>query len=346
MSLRVAVVGETFAASRTPQRIQALRGMGHQVTAIATLPEGHCYETRPTLADRIRYRLRRPADKAGANAALLEAARRGLDLVWLDNATTIRPVTLEALRALSPGVKVAWYCEDDMMNPRLGSIWLDQAMPLFDLWVTTKSFNARPHELPSRGVRRILVVDNCYDPVSHFSVELEERERVRWGAEISFIGTYEAPRAASLLHLAQVGLPVRVWGNGWGSMAGVHPLLNIEGRPVYGHEFRSVVAATALNLCFLRKTNRDLQTCRSIELPACGGFMIHERNDEIAALLHDGVHAVLFSDDRELIDLCAYWRNEGAGRAAIAAAGRRRVAELGLNHAGMLGRALAELGLD
>ena len=98
-----------------------------------------------------------------------------------------------------------------------------------------------------------------------------------------------------------------VWGNGWEKLRGRHENLKIEGRPAYNDEFAKVVAASMVNLCFLRHANRDLQTCRSIELPACGGFMVHERNDEIEALLRDLREAVYFSDDDELLSLCRFW---------------------------------------
>ncbi|MBI3445510.1 MAG: glycosyltransferase family 1 protein [Magnetospirillum sp.] len=345
-SLRIALVGETFAASRTPQRVQAMRDMGHTVTAIPTTVEGRTYETRPSLMDRLRYRLRLPADPAGANAALVEAARGGLDLVWLDNAAIIRAATLEEVRRLCPRVKLAWYCEDDMMNPRLGSRWLDRALPLFDLWITTKSFNARPEEMPSRGVRRILVVDNCYDAALHRPATPTADDFARLGADIAFIGTFEAPRAADLLALARAGLNVRVWGNGWAAMIGAHPLLKIENRPIYNQDFALAIACTRINLCFLRKANRDLQTCRSMEIPACGGFMAHERNDEIARLFLPDRHAAYFSHAGELVELCRQWLADETGRARVAAAGRARVEELGLDHATMIGRALAALFPD
>lgn len=341
--MRIALVGETFAASRTPQRTAAMRALGHEVTTIPTTVEGRTYETRPSLMERLRYRLRLPADPAGANASLLLAARRGIDVAWLDNAAIIRAPTLREVRRLSPGVKLVWYCEDDMMNPRLGSRYLDAALPLFDLWVTTKSFNANPEEMPSRGVRRMMVVNNCYDPAIHRPVDPGPGDRERLGAGIAFIGTYEAPRAADLLDLARAGLPVRVWGNGWSGMVGAHPLLTIENRPVYNRDFALAVGCTDINLCFLRKANRDLQTCRSIEVPACGGFMLHERNEEIRGLFAENEQAGYFDGGADLIAACRRWLSDPDGRQRVAAAGRRRVEELGLDHQSMLRRALDRL---
>ena len=102
-----------------------------------------------------------------------------------------------------------------------------------------------------------------------------------------------------------------------------------------------------VNLCFLRHANRDLQTCRSIELPACGGFMVHERNDEIEALLRDLREAVYFSDDDELLSLCRFWLDRKDRRKSIATNARKRVEALELSHQANISRILGALdGID
>ena len=112
----IVVVGETFAASRTPQRVAAMRRLGHTVRTVPTMPPGVDYETAPSLATRLRYRLRVPGDPAGANAAILSAAG-GADILWLETARMIRPSALCRLKALNPDTAIVCYSEDDMMNP-------------------------------------------------------------------------------------------------------------------------------------------------------------------------------------------------------------------------------------
>ncbi len=340
---RIAVVGETFESSRTVQRARTLGRMGHDVTAIPTTPPGWNYETPPGLMVRIAHRLRVPGDPAKANQGILAAVENGCDIVWIEAAKMIRAATLRRAREINPGVKILWYCEDDMINPAHRSRWLDSAIPLFDLWVTTKSFNAEAAEMPSRGARKILFVDNSFDPALHRPIALDDEQRERFGAAISFIGTYEEPRAQSLLALARAGMAVRVWGNGWGHLVDVEPNLKVENRPVYNDDFARVVAASTLNLGFLRKANRDLQTCRSIEIPACGGFMVHQRNPEISALLRENHEAVYWSSNDELVAVCRAWSGQHEGRKLIALAGRERVLELGLSHDKNIGRMLSSL---
>lgn len=286
------------------------------------------YESTPAVLDRVRYRLRRPADPVGANEQILEiTAKEKFDVIWLDRAVTIKGQTLAAVKASSPATKVVWYAEDDMMNPVHRTRWVESAIPHIDLWVTTKSFNAENSEVPSLGVNRVKFVNNAYDLKLHTPATLNEEERTIYGAAVGFVGTYEKQRADSLVFLARNGIAVRVWGNGWARLTDRPDNLLIENRPVYDEEYGKVVAATNINLCFLRKGNRDLQTCRSLELPAFGAFMLHERNDEICALFREDQEAGYFGTDTELLSQCRRWLDDEKSRKAIAGAARLRVIE-------------------
>jgi spore maturation protein CgeB len=343
--LRIVFVGETMPGSRTPQRVRAFQQLGHSVEVISTNGPGRTFEDRPTFADRVRYRLRRPRDEGGANQALLAAAKV-CDLMWIENALALRPETMSAVKRSAPQAPLVWYCEDDMMNPRLGSVWIDRALPLFDLWVTTKSFNARPEEMPARGVRRILFVDNSYDPRVHRRLTLTADEAAMFGADVAFVGTFETPRAASLLALARAGIQVRVWGNGWSHLRDAHPGLRIEERPVYGDDYARAVNATRINLAFLRKANRDLQTCRTVEIPACAGFMLHERSDEAERLFVPDREAAFFTTDDELVAACRRWLADEPGRRTVAEAGYARLQSGAHTHADRLRTVLRELNLS
>jgi spore maturation protein CgeB len=332
-SLRIIFVGQTVPGSRTLQRIQAMERLGHEVRVVSTNLSGDTYEDRPSVIQRIRYRLRLPVDRASANEALIrEAGSSKSDMIWLERAVEIRPAILRAVKSLNPDVKLVWYAEDDMMNPVHLSRYVEQSLPLFDLWVTTKSFNAKPEEMPARGLRRALFVNNSIDPEIHRPQSVDDEMRVEFGADIGFIGTYEKERAESIRQLCLAGLAVRVWGNGWDKMTSRPDNLRVEGRPIYDLEYAKAVSATKINLCFLRKDNRDLQTCRSIEIPAIGGFMLHERNGEIMDLLAEGTEAAYFGNDDELIEACRYWLANDGAREKIARNGHDNIVRNGYRH--------------
>jgi len=341
-ALHILFVGQLAPGSRTNQRIRALRELGHTVAVVSTHPPGSSYENRPSIMERLHYRLRLPLDTGNANRAIRnEAAARPYDILWLDRAVSIRGSTLLAAKHSNPNLCVVWYAEDDMMNPHHLSRWTELALPFFDLWVTTKSMNARPEEMPAKGARNVMFVDNSYDPAIHRPVPVDADDRAAYGSDISFVGTYEAERAQSLVRLAERGFDVRIWGNGWKKLRHRPAGLRVEQRPVYDDDYAKVVCASRLNLCFLRKENRDLQTCRSIEIPAMGGLMMHERNPEIARLFKEGEEAVFFSNDAELADECAALLKDGARERRIAEAGHRAVLAGAFRHHDRLTQILA-----
>ncbi len=309
-----------------------MQAEGVNVAVVPTVPEGNDYDTPPTISARVRYRLRRPADPANANVGILTAVKPETDILWLDAADMVRRDTVAKARRIAPGLRVVWYAEDDLMNSRLRTVWLEKLIPEIDLWVTTKSFNTAPDEMPSLGVRKMLFVNNSYDPSVHRPVDVPETGSERFGTDISFVGTYEEPRARSIASLATAGFRVRVWGNGWGRCPVSHDNMEVMNATVYNDDYARVIGASAINLCFLRHANRDLQTCRSIEIPACGGFMVHERNDEITTLLREDAEAVYFGSDSELVEKCDYWLKRPVERADVSGRARRRVQQLELDH--------------
>ena len=58
---------------------------------------------------------------------------------------------------------------------------------------------------------------------------------------------------------------------------------------------------------FLRKVNRDKITTRSIEIPACRGFMLAERTKAHENLFQENIEADLFSNNNELYEKIKYF---------------------------------------
>ena len=165
----------------------------------------------------------------------------------------------------------------------------------------------------------------------------------RLGGTAGFIGTFENERALALLGLARAGIPVRVWGNGWDAWRGRHERLVIEGRAVYGEDYVKALCATDVNLGFLRKAHQDQHTDRSVEIPACGAFLLVERTDEHARLFEEGIEAEFFGDLFELTAKAHHYIAHPDERKRIAAAGRERCLADDYSHDAALRRMLSVL---
>lgn len=309
------------------QRARALSELGHTVVHIpSNIPR---LWRLPCQIDpiynlyRVANRIRRAPDFYGANVrALWAASRRTFDVVWVDKGLWISPGTLDQLRALQPRARFVTYSPDDMLNPANQSPRYLRSIGRYDLHITTKSYNVA--ELEQLGAKEVLFVDNAFDPAIHRPIELSQEDEARFAAEVGFIGYFEQERAELMYRLAVAGIPVTVRGPNWRLFKKSHPLLEVIDTYVGDDDYARVLSATKINLGFLRKGNRDLQTTRSVEIPACRAFMLAERTAEHRRLFEEGKEAEFFASFEELLAKCRHYLAHDLERRKIAAAGYRR----------------------
>jgi len=342
--MKILYVGPLFYGSTCLQRLKALEYLGHEVLPVDTCPP-QAARREQRLWERAWRKCWGPRDWSRANQAILRlAAEKQPQILWVDKGLTIKPQTLEAAKKLAPGIVRVSYSPDDMANPKNQSRRYLAGVPLYDLHVTTKSYNVA--ELHNLGAPRVLFLDNAYCPFTHRPVSLTAEEKERLGGPVGFIGTYEEDRAAALLFLAEQGLPVRVWGKWPRSWRNRHPNLRVMGKALWGNDYAQALCAFDINLAFLSKRNRDLQTTRSMEIPACGGFMLAERTAEHQRLFEEGVEAEFFASREEMLNKILYYLEHGEQRRRVARAGRERCRRDGYSNVARLNSVLGHLSRE
>ncbi|HEX5043067.1 MAG TPA: glycosyltransferase [Candidatus Polarisedimenticolaceae bacterium] len=334
---RIVYVGPR--SGTTLHRARALESLGAEIVWVEA-DVLHSWVARQLY--RVGNRLRRPPDVFGANAGLLQAVRaHRAEVLWVDKGRSIRADTLRAARDAAPGIRLVNYSPDDMFNLANQSRQYCRAIPEYDLHVTTKSYNVA--ELRAAGARDVLFVDNAYEPEVHRPLALTDEERRLYGADVGFVGMYESERADVMLALAQAGIPVTVWSADWNPARHRHGNLQVHRRFLDGLDYARAVNATRINLGFLRKVNRDLQTTRSIEIPACAAFLLAERTDEHRRLFREGEEAEFFGSTDELIRKCRHYLGQEDARRRIAEAGRQRCLTSGYSNRERLAGVLAHV---
>jgi len=346
-SLRIAFVGWLSPGQTSLQRLHALERLGHLVRGIdATPPPGPWVLELPYRISGKLFRLginvAGPCDRNRENARILTLFREAeWDILWADKGMTVEACTLAEVRRLQPRCRIVGYSPDDMYARHNQSRAFLQSLPLYDVYFTTKSYGVR--ELELLGAKEVHFVGNAYDPPTHRPMVVGEKDRQRFGGGVGFIGSYEAERYQSIEFLVANKVPVRVWGSDWPTK-GIPKGLQIEQRCLWGDDYALATCAFNIDLGFLRKMNRDLQTTRSIEIPACGAFMLAERTCEHQSLFEEGKEAEYFDSNEELLDKVRYYLSHDDQRKRIAAAGRERAVRSGYSNEVRLSNMLKIVG--
>ena len=257
------------------------------------------------------------------------------DIIWIDKGTIVFPETLRDIKKHSPKTKIISYSPDNMALRHNQSQQYVECIPYYDYIITNKSYII--DDMKKLGAKNVTFVNNSYSEEFHKPYELSEEERNELGGDVGFIGAWEEERCKSILYLVDHGVKVKVFGDAkWNKYAKYSPNLTIMGRLLTNEDYCKSLSEFRISLCFLRKMNFDTQTTRSVEIPACGGFMLAERTDEHLSLFEENKEAAYFSSDKELMEKCIYYLTNEEERRKIAAAGRERALTSGYSNEDMI----------
>ncbi len=175
------------------------------------------------------------------------------------------------------------------------------ALPRYDWVFTTKSFGL--NDLREQlGMTRASKIDHAFDPDLHRPVRLTQDDIARYQCDVSFIGTWSPKKERVLTSLVSARPNLRSEcgaTNGIGRNAAGPLAKHIERRAVVGAEYVRAIAASAINLGILSEQRTgssagDQITSRTFHTPACGGFLLHERTDEVLPVFRDGSSIVCY----------------------------------------------------
>lgn len=342
--MQILYVGPLFPGSTALHRMHALRQLGCSVTAIDTdLSVPSVPNKYRRVVKGLRTRTDQLIDWLGVHHKIIRAVKKSMwDVLWVDKGVRLKPSVLKEIKRLQPGCRLVSYSPDDMFNPANQTDRYRAAFGIYDLFVTTKSYNV--NEFLSAGAKDVIWVGNAYEPSVHREIPLTDEERKKWGCDVCFVGACERERERSIEFLAEAGVSLGLFGR-WGHIAQRYPNVQCHEGFFADDAYVKALRAGKIGLGFLRKVNRDLQTQRSVELPACGVFMLAERTDEHLALFKEGEEADFFSSDEELKEKVHYYLQNDDIREKIAAAGRMRCINDGYSNAERLRIVLDHLSL-
>jgi len=275
---------------------------------------------------RLLARLTRPLAAREFNAELIRQAERWRpELLLVFKGTFVEARTLRHLRSL--GVRT--YCFYPDVSFRAHGPYIPDALPEYDWVFTTKSFGLSDMRA-QLGVTRASVLLHGFDPDVHRPLPVTDHDRGRFGCDVSFIGTWspKKERLIAALRATRPYVQVRVWGEQWENARA--PELGrdvIGGHEVAGDFYARAISASKINLAILSErrpgaSEGDRITSRTFHIPAAGGFMLHERTEEVASLFREGVECACFDGADELARAVDEYLADDERREAVAARGR------------------------
>lgn len=261
------------------------------------------------------------------------------DLVFVDHGEEISPSTLKALKKI--GKIVANYNQDNPYVARDGlryRLFL-KCLPAYDLIATPRFSSAEAAR--RAGARRVLQVRFAADEIVHRPIALTDEDRVRFSAQVVFVGTWMPERSPFMLRLVERGVPLRIYGARWNKAPEYEKLRpyialgNLE-----GEDYVKAIRGARIALGLLSKGNEDLHTTRSFEIPAIGTLFCAERTSDHLAMYRTDEEAVFFDGPDECADQCLALLAQPERIDRIAAAGLNRVRRNGDFNENLLGRIL------
>lgn len=305
-------------------RIEELQRLGHQV-----VPEP-LYPNLQGIAD-VCARKWAVHRKNGPwidrlNRCLISRAHqwRSFDLILLDKALYVRFAAIEEVKAVS-GCPAVHFTPDIALRTvgTQKSCIFVRAIPSYDAVITTKDFEIEDYW--RMGAKSVVFSDQS---VSHRRFFPRSNLDTDVLSEIGFIGRCERHYASTFRYLCKRGLPLDVRGPGWEKVTRrLDPRNRFfnKGGEVRGEQYPRRISGMKIGLGLLTKRlGPEVVTSRSLEIPACGTFMLAERTDKHLELFEEGVHAEFFASREELVEKARFYLANDHKRRTIAARGRQR----------------------
>jgi len=308
------------------QRFEAFKNMGVDVKVLYHSLLNTRYTLPQKIMRAILHRLEIPLERNNENTNLInEVLKNEYDILFIEKCLTLRPETLIHIKKVKPKIKLICYTLDDFMTFGNRSRFFFKCIPLYDLIATNKEHNI--NEYYSFNASKVYYFKNAYSRLVHRPIEVgADKDLSYYIADVCFIGTFEKIRAEYLRYLAENGIRIKIWG--WGkssNLSGIeHANITNMNTHVYFDDFAKVVCSSKICLNFLRRNNRDTETTRSIEIPACSGFMLAERTENHLALFKEGEEAEYFSNKNEVLSKVNFYLKNDFARKQIAVAGFNR----------------------
>ncbi len=319
----VLCVGATFPGANSLSLFQGFKSLGFQVMTVKTDIPFYQY----SLLERAYMRLvgkPYPYKYEQFNAEIMRLLKtKTPEILFVVKGLWVSAETIAYAKKL--GVKTIHFHPDFLFDDRYHtSKVLNNAITAYDVVVTPKVTEVSKYQ--ELGCAQVLQIQYAFDPAIHRPVPISEADKMRYGANLTFVGRMEEQRAFWLNEIAKQNADLKVWGTNWQKLPSNMELRNYcTFQGVYTEDMAKVFGASDVALGFLTHLSNEQHTARTFEIPACRGFLLTERTEEQKALFIEGEEADFFSTTEELLEKVAFYRAKPELRESIRQKGYEKV---------------------
>jgi spore maturation protein CgeB len=209
-------------------------------------------------------------------------------LITTGNAPLSR-ASLDVLRSM--GILCINYSTDDPFNPRQRARWHLRALPAYNLVFTARRANID-------DLRRLGCADVRWLPFGYDDALFQPTANVgcEKSHDVLFVGGADRDRVEFMTEFLKFGFATALVGDYWASYRTTRACaLGIKSP----EEICCLTAAAKINLCLVRRANRDGNVMRTFEIAAVGGCMLVEDTLEHRAIFGEDNRAVLYFNSPE-----------------------------------------------
>ncbi len=227
--------------------------------------------------------------------------------------------SLRRVKRLCKGRVVVLATDDPRVVPGLKSLaWLESLAEFDIVFVPAEAAIPTFYQL---GAKRVATYGFSYNPKFHFP-------RAASGpySDVAYLGSW-GPLQEMWLDRIAAEFPLRIYGWGW-----QHASRKSRARACWARgeglesEMNAAISSSKIIFNMARAEHGAAYSAKTLEIPACGGFMLTNWTREQAELFEDGKECVFYNTMDDMLDKVRYYLQNGAEREEIRQAGMQAAA--------------------
>lgn len=262
---------------------------------------------------------RRPPGLGSFSRQTVERCLREPPQILIVLGAVLSPAAVRQMRSL--GITCLAFCSDDPWNRAVSGRWHLATLPEYDVVFTPRRSNIG--DFHNLGCRNVQYLPFGFD--DHFFHSAQEWN-VEPGWDVLFVGGADRDRVSFMREFLHCGARTALAGGYWQKFRVTRA--NAVGLKA-PEELVAMTRVAKINLCLVRRANRDGHVMRSFEIAAAGGCMLAEDTAEHREIFGpDGESALYFRTAQQAKERALWLLSQPGERARLAAASRVRAGQM------------------